>query len=371
MKRKFISIGLIFVMGTALLAGCGSVVNNQGNSGNTGSQGDSSALEETADTGDSGSIITGYTWMAENEEDSMYYKDYEEELGEITADMVPDDFSIGVVSMASSNDYWINLNEGVQERCDELGIDVQIEYVEGPTDYEETLVNAETLYNAGYDAYIFSPENETCLEEITKRITDEGFPVINAYCCEINDATCYIGSLDSQTAIESAKLAIELLGGEGTVAVAEGDVAAKLAQTRTNYFIDYIEKNSDITVEEIPAQWDPTTARTMTTDLLTANPDVSYIWCNNDNLGLGVYEGLREANATDTCKVVATDGTRAGLTSVAAGEMYATYWNNPKLIGVLSVDACVRAAIGQDLPRVVTTDVELVTIDNVDDYLEQ
>lgn len=371
MKKRLISTVLVFTMGAVLLAGCGSTAKNQTETGSADNKESSSAPEETAKNDDSDSIITGYTWMAENEEDSMYYKDYEEKLGEITKDMVPKDFSIGVVSMASSNDYWIDLNEGVKERCDELGIEVAIEYVEGPTDYEQTLVNAETLYNAGYDAYIFSPENETCLEEITRKIVGEGFPVINAYCCEINDATCFIGSLDSATAIKSAQLAIELLGGKGTVAVAEGDVAAKLAQTRTNYFIDYIEKNSDIKVEEIPAQWDPTTARTMTTDLLTANPDVSYIWCNNDNLGLGVYEGLREANAIDKCKVVAMDGTNAGLSSVAAGEMYATYWNNPRLIGELSVDACVRAAIGQDLPRVVTTDVELVTKDNVNDYIKK
>ena len=369
MKRRLISTVLIFTMGAVLLSGCGANAQKTGDSNGSGSGEQASASKEDAKTENGDSIITGYTWMAETEEDAMYYKDYEKKLGEITKDMVPKDFSIGVVSMASSNDYWINLNEGVKKRCEELGIEVAIEYVEGPTDYEQTLVNAETLYNAGYDAYIFSPENETCLEEITRKIVGKGFPVINAYCCEINDATCFIGSLDSATAMKSAQLAIELLGGKGTVAVAEGDVAAKLAQTRTNYFMDYIEKNSDIKVEEIPAQWDPTTARTMTTDLLTANPDVSYIWCNNDNLGLGVYEGLREAGALEKCKVVAMDGTKAGLSSVAAGEMYATYWNNPRLIGELSVDACVRAVLGQDLPRVVTTDVELVTKDNVSDYI--
>ncbi|MCU6763726.1 D-allose-binding periplasmic protein precursor [uncultured Roseburia sp.] len=365
MKKRQISIILCFAVGTALMAGCGT----QSEERKTGENTSSSGSKEASRDGDS--IITGYTWMAENETDAMYYKDYEEKLGEVTKEMVPKDFSIGVVSMASSNDYWINLNQGVKERCQELGIEVAVEYVEGPTDYEQTLTNAETLYNAGYSAYIFSPENETCLEEITRKIVGEGYPVINAYCCEINDATCFIGSLDSETARMAADLAIELLDGKGTVAVAEGDVAAKLAQTRTNYFIDRIEKNSDIKVEEIPAQWNPTTARTMTTDLLTANPDVSFIWCNNDDLGLGVYEGLREANAIDDCYVVSMDGTKAGLSSVASGEVYATYWNNPKLIGRLSVDACVRAAVGQDIPRVVTTDVELVTKENVEDYLEK
>lgn len=389
MKRKIVSIVLVGAMGAVLLAGCG----NTGNTDNTGNTEEtvqtevSSAPEETesevssapaengndasgAESGDSDKVITGFDWMAEEEPDSMGYKEYEEKLGEITAEMVPEDFSIGVVSMASSNDYWQDVNAGIQERCDELGIEVAIQYCNGPADFEGQLTAAETLHNAGYSAYIFSPEGDANLVEITKKITDEGYPVINAYCCELADATMYIGSIDSQTAIESAKKAIEIVGNDGTVAVAEGDVATKLAQTRSYYFMDYLKKNSNITVEEIPAQWDPTTARTMTTDLLTANPDVSYIWCNNDDLALGVYEGLREANATDKCTVVGTDGTSAGLNSVKSGEVYGTFWNNPVLIGKLSVDACVRAAIGQDIPRVVMVDAEFVTIDSVDDYIK-
>lgn len=128
-----------------LLAACGSDTNTT-----TAASDDSAATtgnSETTKAASDDSIITGFDWMAENEPDTVYYKDFVEEFGEVTKDMVPENFSIGVVSMASSNNYWINLNEGVQKRCEELGITVQIEYVDGPADFEGTLANAENLYN--------------------------------------------------------------------------------------------------------------------------------------------------------------------------------------------------------------------------------
>ena len=367
MKKRFIAILACVCMIAGLLAACGSDANTT-----TAASDDSATTEggETTKAASDDSIITGFDWMAENEPDTVYYKDFIEEFGEVTKDMVPENFSIGVVSMASSNNYWINLNEGVQKRCDELGITVQIEYVDGPADFEGTLANAENLYNQGFDAYIFSPENETCLDEITKKIVGEGYPVINAYCCELSGATCFIGSLDSEVAQAAAKMAIEYVGNDGVAAVAMGDVGGKLAQTGTRYYEKYLQDNSNVTVEEIPAQWDPSTARTMTTDLLTANPDVKFIFCNNDDLGLGVYEGLREANATGTCRVVSMDGTTQGLQSVKAGEIYGTFWNNPQYIGELSVDACVLSAIGKTLPRVIRTDYAFVNADNVDEYYQ-
>lgn len=392
MGKRFMALLMCVIMGISLLSACNTAGGGSGDltpdkemdsqvqtdaqtPGKADLQTDGANMQDTESADKEGTdgngVVTGYSWDGESETDKIHYTELEAKLGEITPDMVPEGFSIGVVSMEAANTYWVDLNKGVEDRCRELGIEVDVEYVVGPTNFEETLAKAETLYGIGYDAYIFSPENETCLEEITKKIVDEGIPVINAYCCQISSATCLIGSLDSETAIASAKKAIELVGNDGTVAIAMGDIATKLAQTRTNYFKKYLEENSNITIEEIPAQWDPSNARTMTADLLTANPDVGYIWCNNDALGLGAYEGVREAGLTDQIKVVSMDGTTAAFSSLQAGEIYGTFANYPQLIGRLSVDACVRAVLGQKLPRVIQTDVAFVTADNVDEYLSE
>lgn len=373
MKRitaLLLSIGIVLT----LFAGCGaSGASGGGEAAEPAASGDGTSQnaggsQASAEPG--ASLVDQYDWDAETETDKLWHEDVDAKLGELTPDMVPDGLRIGVVSMELANEYWIDLSSGIEARCAELGIDVDIQYVNGPNDFEGTLAAAETLAGLDYDAYIFSPENETVLEDITRQLVESGKPVVNAYCCTLTTASCLVGSLDSKVANAAAQLTIDLVGDEGNVAVAMGAVAAKLAQVRTNYYKDYLSKNSNIVVEDIPAEWDSNVARTMTSDLLAVVPDLQVVWCNNDNLGLGVIEGLREKKALETCKVIAMDGTSAGLQAVKDGDLYATFWNNPVYIGALSVDTAVRLLLGQDVPRIIETDTELVTMENVDRFIK-
>jgi ribose transport system substrate-binding protein len=199
-----------------------------------------------------------------------------------------------------------------------------------------------------------------------------GAIVINPYIEVLDDTDCYVGSLDSLTAVAAAKKTIELLGGKGKVATAQGTLASKMNYYRCGVFKEYIEANSEIeVVMEMPCEWMPEKGMQMTQDLLTTTPDLGLVWCANDGLAMGVIEGVRKADKTDTCLVLSMDGTSVALDAVKKGELQGTYFNDPHGLSGIAVEIAVRELAGQKLPKVVETPVTLIDASNVDQYLKK
>jgi ribose transport system substrate-binding protein len=283
---------------------------------------------------------------------------------------IPEGFSIGSVTNEPSNEYWAQVGQGIEDRANELGITIDQQFALGTEDQSGQLAAMEALAGKDYDCYIVSPLTMDNLQGVVDDLMNQGKYVVNPYLEILQNCDVFVGSLDSICAQMAAEHAIEVMGGEGEAAMALGAVASQITQVRCGSFKEYLEANSNAkVVAEMPAEWVPETAMQMTMDLLTTNPDIKVIWCANDNLAMGVIEGVRAQGLLDQVKVMAMDGTSVGLQAVADGEMEATYFNDPYMIGQISVEIGVRLMTGQKINRVVVTPITQVTIDNVADFV--
>ena len=104
------------------------------------------------------------------------------------------------------------------------------------------------------------------------------------------------------------------------------------------------------------------------TDILTQNPEIDAIYCCNDNMALGTVEALRAQNLLGEVIVLGVDGTGDAYKSIKAGELTATVDQFPDVNGKAAVEVALRLLAGQDLPKVVSTPIEVVDADNAADY---
>jgi len=120
------------------------------------------------------------------------------------------------------------------------------------------------------------------------------------------------------------------------------------------------------------------TAMDITETWLIKYPDVDGIWVANDAMAVGVVEILKAKGLNGKIKVVAIDCIPAGLEAVKVGDMTATFYPYPKLMGGYGVAIPHAALAGKIDPDALTKEQScfltpgvLVTTENAANFEEE
>jgi len=291
-----------------------------------------------------------------------------EELREANGAEVPVDpnYKFGMVMKSLSNEFWRTLEEGYEAGAKEAGIkiDVQATTDEGDETGQQTMT--ETLTTQGVDALLMSPISDSNLTSAVESANDAGVLTVNVNDGLIAQANHYVGPNAYQNGQLAAEWISKQLGDKGDVAVVIGMAKAFAARERTAGFEDWIkDNNSGLNIwQEQNADWDRTKAKDLAATWLTQNPDLKAIFCNNDDMALGVVEAVEEAG-TDTL-VVGVDGIGEAYDSIRAGKLDATVDSFPYYMAQVAIECTLRSLAGQKLPSVVATPQALISSENVD-----
>ncbi|NTB94903.1 sugar ABC transporter substrate-binding protein [Agrobacterium tumefaciens] len=121
-----------------------------------------------------------------------------------------------------------------------------------------------------------------------------------------------------EEAYEVAKLLFESIGGEGKVAHILGVASANDTNRTLGVELALKEYPGIQLVGKLRTDWDREEGRKVMLSMLGAHPDMKGVFCQNDNIALGVLAAMRERNITNI-KVVGIDGVPDGLKEVAKG----------------------------------------------------
>lgn len=104
--------------------------------------------------------------------------------------------------------------------------------------------------------------------------------------------------------------------------------------------------------------------------ILQAHPDINAVFCGNDAMALGAYQALVAAGKADKVKVFGFDGSKDAIQSIKDGKMLATAMQFPKVMAETAASYADEYLKGRrDFPKKIPVGVELVTRDNIDDYI--
>jgi ribose transport system substrate-binding protein len=103
---------------------------------------------------------------------------------------------------------------------------------------------------------------------------------------------------------------------------------------RTKGVVDAVAANPNIKmIDQQPDNWDPQGAATLTESLITKHKDIDVIVNYNDGAALAIVSTLKQNNRfqgkNGQVQVIGNGGSKAGLASISAGEMFGTAYVGP------------------------------------------
>ena len=284
------------------------------------------------------------------------------------------DLTIGFAAKAFENEFWGAVKKGVEAQGEELkktgmNLTLDVRAGQGEADEQGQAALMNDMINKKYDAIIASPISDGNLVQATEKAQAAGIPVINTIggFCQVMDV--FVGPRSQQCGELAAEWISNKLGETGgNVAVIMGMPKESAARGRTEGFVQWLEKNNKNikVVDTQNADWDRQKAKEVMDTLIKNHPDLKAVYVNNDTMVMGALESIMAAGKKEQILVVGNDGTNEALQSIKEGKLDATINMFPEYAGKISVDIALRKLGGQELPKVIYTNLAIIDSTNID-----
>ncbi|MCL6708490.1 sugar ABC transporter substrate-binding protein [Pseudomonas sp. R2.Fl] len=282
------------------------------------------------------------------------------------------------VSMALFDDNFLTvLRNGMQDYAKTLeGVTLQIEDAQNDVAKQQSQI--QNFIAAGVDAIIVNPVDTDATVAMSKIAADAGIPLVyvNREPVNVNELPekqSFVASEEIVAGTLETKEVCRLLGGKGKAIVMMGELSNQGARMRTQAVHDVVAtdecKGIEI-VEEQTANWQRTQGADLVTNWLSSGTEFNAVIANNDEMAIGAIQALKAAGKDMKDYVVAgVDATQDALAAMASGDLDATVFQNAAGQGRGSVDAALKIARGEQVDKKVYIPFELVTPDNLKDYV--
>ncbi|WP_029288238.1 ABC transporter substrate-binding protein [Cellulomonas sp. HZM] len=233
------------------------------------------------------------------------------------------------------------------------------------------------MLNQGVQLLIVAPLNSDGLQPAFDAAKAKKVPVVtvdrlvNAKVCD--DYLTFIGSDFVSQGKRAADAMIKQTGGTGKVAILLGSSGNNVTTDRTSGFVDQLKTAPGLEiVAQQTANFARTDGQTVTASLLQAHPEITAIYAENDEMGIGAVSAIKAAGkkpGTDI-KIFSIDGTKDAVQLLADGQYNGVIESNPRF-GPLAFQALKDFADGTGVaPKIVIQDNEY-TPENAKDNLDK
>lgn len=331
------------------------------------SNADSKDSESTTSSADTTDTASNEEFNPDTETDTIPYDELEAKFGEVPK---PEGaVTIGGILKNNANEAWLTMAEGMEQAAEDFGVSVDIQATRTETDTAGQLSIAETMLSNGYNALVLSPLTNDNLNSSVSKATENDIPIVNMNCEYIAQCNSFVGGLQIEIGKKAADYVAEKIGEKGKVAILEGVSGTFTSIQRVNGFVEGMEKYPDIEiVTSQAADYEVEKGMDVASNILTQTPDIDAFYCCNDNMALGAVEALRGVNKVGDVIVVGVDGNGDAYASIKKGEMTATVDQFLFDNGYAAVEVALRILGGQDIPKVVSTPIEVIDADNMNQF---
>lgn len=280
---------------------------------------------------------------------------------------------IAVIVSTLNNPWFVVLAETAVAKARELGYETKIFDSQNNTALEAD--HFENAITGGFNAVLFNPTDADGSIINVAKAKKAGIPV---FCMdrEVNStevATSQILSDSYSGCIAMGKYFVQQMNKRGKYVEILGIVGDNNTWARSKGFHSVVDNYPGLKmVAQQSADFDRNKAMEVLESVLQANPDIDAVFCGNDAMAMGAYQALFAAGRASQVKVFGFDGADDALQSIKEGKLKATGMQYPKIMAETAALYAQEYFNGKrDFPQKVPVAVELVTAQNIDNYLSK
>lgn len=285
-----------------------------------------------------------------------------------TAFAEEDKLVIGFSNWSRSFEFYVDMEAGMQEKADELGVEVIMQDANG--DLTEQTKQLENFISRKVDGIIICPIDSEASGSEVMMVNDAGIPLatVDIACTGGGEVTTHVASDNYLGGQLAAEYLGEALEGKGQVAVISNPTITPLIEREKGFTDTIAEKYPDI--EIVSNQSGESTREKgleVAENMLEKYPELAGIFSTNDMMGLGAVQAI-QAKGMDTI-VVGFDATEEACNAMKeGGPMKASVAQQPKLLGGQVLEALVNKINGEEVEPEVKVEVKTISVENVDEY---
>lgn len=292
-----------------------------------------------------------------------------------------DKFLVGLSIRGLDNPYYIELVEGVKQFVDNTpGAEMVI--MEHAGDDQKEINDVKAFATRGLPSILYiDPQSQAVCAPVAEICEEAGIYWFSAYTLgkgvypwTMRPYFVAHQALDDVTAgYEVAKCMFEQFEGkDATILCMAGELSNLASINRIRGLEQALAEYPNVKLLDTqPADWLTQKALDVAQTWLVKYSDVDGIWVANDSMAVGVVEALKAKQLNGKVKVTGVDCIPGGIESVQNGDMTATFYPYPKLMGGYGVAIAYAALSGKIDPSTLSKEQScfltpglLVTTDN-------
>ncbi|MFE7399333.1 ABC transporter substrate-binding protein [Streptomyces sp. NPDC057557] len=260
-------------------------------------------------------------------------------------------------SEKEANPFRIAETQSIKDEADKVGVK-KLLTTNAQSQLSKQISDIQDMLSQGAQFLIVAPLNSDGLEPAFKAAAAKKVPVltidrkVNSTACK--DYVAFLGSDFVEQGKRAADAMIKATGGKGKIAILLGASGNNVTTDRTKGFVDQIK--AEAPGLQIVAQQTGEFARDkgqqVMEQLIQSKPDITAVYAENDEMGLGAVTALKAAGKKPgkDVKIVSVDGTRNAVQALVNGEYNAVIESNPRF-GPLAFATAQKFYGGEEIPE--------------------
>jgi ribose transport system substrate-binding protein len=284
------------------------------------------------------------------------------------------EIKIGIVNLSLCCAYFVGMDAAVKDEA-KVFPNVKVISTDAKGDVAKLTSNVEDVLSQKVDGIIISGAWIEAAPEALDAIKAAGVPVVLVdRMLKGGDFTSWIGPDNAAIGAGIGDYIVKRLNGKGTLVILRGGPADNsIGLGRTNGVLSMVEK-TEIKVEKAPdfGGWAVDGGFKLMEDMLTKQPKIDAVFCENDSMCLGAQKAIKDAGRSGEMFLTSVDGEKGTLKEIMTeGTNYgATGLNNSDMIGRASFHRLMAILAGAEPPHETVLPSPIITKENASKYYD-
>jgi ribose transport system substrate-binding protein len=253
---------------------------------------------------------------------------------------------IAVVPKAVGSDYWEVVHKGAECAASKLqNVTIQWDGVTAETDVTGQVNLLKNFITQGVDGIDYAATDAKVLAQVSTQATATKIPVVNIDSgTDPQAANVPLFATDNvASAVKAADLLAMALHGKGKIAFLPFLAGSSTNDQRAKGFLQGLAKYPNVQLVATQySQSDANVAFRVTSDILSAHPDISGIFAANEPGVIGAAKAVQKAGLAGKVVIIGWDAAPDEIKGVQNGEITALVVQNPFKMGYDSLNSVVK-----------------------------